>query len=351
MRRGRNHVLADRGSGSTGRPLVASVLAAGLLWSLAGCAAGPDPIDTPVAWWHDLQGGVIAQDRPPPPGVDAPYPHVGTTPARPVLPSVAARDAITASLLDRRTSSERLNAHDPIVPPRPVPPPAPPMAPPAPAATQSATDGVDDTSDAALSAPPGTPSRSSATIGDATPAPAGSARPRPAPVLSPEQQEAAEPKLEMPPIPADSTVVVEGPPPQMPSRPPPPPRIDGFDIPATPPVRSASGRAAAAGPVAARSGRTAGARLDFAPASDVLLGAGRDALRAAALSRGTARIRVTGYGDAAADTPDEQAAALRLAVARAGIAAQSLAAFGVPASSIVLAAASFGRGGEVAVLH
>ncbi len=39
---------------------------------LARCGPAHDPLDTPIAWWHNLQGGVIAEQRPPPPGVDAP---------------------------------------------------------------------------------------------------------------------------------------------------------------------------------------------------------------------------------------------------------------------------------------
>ena len=32
----------------------------------------------PVSWWHDLQGGKIAEERPPPPGADQPYPNLAS---------------------------------------------------------------------------------------------------------------------------------------------------------------------------------------------------------------------------------------------------------------------------------
>ena len=51
-------------------------------WLLAGCSSVPSSIN-PVSWWHDLQGGKIAEQRPPPPGADQPYPNLATVPPKP----------------------------------------------------------------------------------------------------------------------------------------------------------------------------------------------------------------------------------------------------------------------------
>jgi len=51
--------------------LAPAIPAALALW-LAGCSSFPSSMN-PVSWWHDLQGGKIAEERPPPPGADQPY--------------------------------------------------------------------------------------------------------------------------------------------------------------------------------------------------------------------------------------------------------------------------------------
>src|SRR5262249_55134774 len=48
------------------------------LLALAGCSS----MD-PVNWWHSLEGGRIAEERPPPPNADAPYPNLSEVPSRP----------------------------------------------------------------------------------------------------------------------------------------------------------------------------------------------------------------------------------------------------------------------------
>jgi outer membrane protein OmpA-like peptidoglycan-associated protein len=299
-----------------------------LLAALALAACGrTDPVDTPITWWHHLEGGVIAQQRPPPPGIDDPYPLIGTTPPRPTVTSAAARDALTASLVDQQAASRQLDAHDPIVVTgtpaatvRPAGKPAP-NAPPPPAMAQL---------DAAGTPPPATP-------GAPLPPPVP-----PKPLLTPEQQEANEPVLAMPPVPNAAVIVASGPLPQMPAAPPSPPEFPGFDIPTTPmrPV------------VPDFTGRTVTlSNLAFQPGSDVLLPDDRTTLRKLALSRKGAAIKVDGHGDAASDTPDQQAASLRLGLARAAAAAAALESLGVPPASITLAASAFGRGGSATLLH
>ncbi|MBS0560560.1 MAG: hypothetical protein JSR21_10945, partial [Proteobacteria bacterium] len=90
------------------RPRIAALAPASLAaLLLAGCASVPDPIN-PVSWWHSLQGGAIAEQRPPPPGATDPYPNLASVPPAPPQPNRAALRQITDSLV-----ADRLNAqHD-----------------------------------------------------------------------------------------------------------------------------------------------------------------------------------------------------------------------------------------------
>ena len=291
---------------------------------VAGC--GPQgPVSTPITWWHNLQGGAIAEQRPPPPGLDAPYPLVGTTPARPVVTSAAVRDSLTASLIEQQDASHQIDTHDPIQ-------------------FSAPAKGVTPQPGAAPAPPPPSMATLDAAGGTAPLAPGQTAPPPlpPKPVPTPEQQEASEPVLAMPPPPPGTTILAaSGPLPQMPRTPPAPPSFAGFDIPATPlgPVRPDF------------AGRTAHlSNIAFQPGSDVLLPDDRATLRRLASSRGTASVRVDGHGDARSDTPDGQAAALRLGAARAAAAASALEQLGVPDASIEVAASAFGRGGSITVV-
>ena len=312
---------------------------------LAGC--GPDPVGTPIAWWHSLQGGAIAEQRPPPPGVDDPYPHVGTTPKAPAVPSVAVRDELTQSLLAQRYASTLTDARDPLAasPDAGARPAGPGRG--AGATAAPATGGAAGApAGAAGGGVTGTPTGATASLDAAgSPPPAVPGRtpvaPRPPPLLTPEQQEADEPKLAMPaPPPGGVTIDAAAPLPTMPRTPPAPPAFPNFAIPTT--------QVAALHPVF---GPPPAADLAFEPGSDVLEPHARGALLHAASTRGGGRIRVTGYGDARSDAPADQAAALRLAIARATAAAERLETLGVPSSAIVLAGAAFGNGGNVTVLR
>ncbi len=72
----------------------ALVLVCGL--AVAGCA---NHAGAPESWWHDYEGGEIDQNRPPPPGADAPYPNYGGYPAnKPSTLSATQRASDTAQL-------------------------------------------------------------------------------------------------------------------------------------------------------------------------------------------------------------------------------------------------------------
>ncbi len=104
----RRHVMAP------GRR--AAMLGLLMLGGLAGCGQRVT-LDAPVQWWHELEGGTIAQQRPPPPGVGLPYPKVGTVPARPALPDMAARVGETDRLAAQREQVERTATRTPLPPP------------------------------------------------------------------------------------------------------------------------------------------------------------------------------------------------------------------------------------------
>ena len=102
----------------------AAALLAGLL---GGCS---DTLSGPIDLFHDLEGGQIAAQRPPPPGAGLPYPNLGSVPAKPALPDPAFRNGLQAQLLAERDRTERLAADAPIqaLPPPPPPPPPPAAA-------------------------------------------------------------------------------------------------------------------------------------------------------------------------------------------------------------------------------
>ena len=123
------------------RPRQAAAVLCCLL-CLAGCEKVGDqvselydsklPLDQPEDWWHQLQGGMIAEQRPPPPGVADPYPNLDLVPPRPTPTDAATRRKLLADLAAQRDSTKQAVAQQPIVwpvPGAPTPPqPASPQA-------------------------------------------------------------------------------------------------------------------------------------------------------------------------------------------------------------------------------
>lgn len=303
-----------------------------ILLLVAGCAHH-DVVDTPVSWWHQLEGGAIAQQRPPPPGVDDPYPKIGTTPAAaPQVASIELRRSLTAGLVEQRNLSMRLNAHDPLPPPVVAP--------------------VRTKTPAAVPAAPN-PQQSSATL-DAAEAPAS---PHSPPVsASPERKPGGRangadepgadgPELAMPDIVPAATVGVDGAIvlPAIPSAPPPPPGLPGIAMPPppsyTPPPRPQY-----------RLTQAPGDPLQFPIGSDALSPGQAGVLHAIAVHRGTGSVFVHGYGDAASDAPQDQAQALTLATLRARSVADALEKQGVPDGMIRIRADAFGRGASAGLI-
>lgn len=325
----------------------------------------------PANWWHDLEGGEIAKQRPAPPGADQPYPNLATVPGRPTPPDRKQLESITSGLVADRANAQRAAEAAPLADPssRTASPglfgvgTAPPPPPPPPPSTAASAPAAASASLAAASAPPppkpqpeGPPAapkaapvasvQSSPLPGppprQPSAAPAASAQSSPPPP-GPQTQPAASPQSSALPGPqayqpsAAARKAEAATPSAMPAAPPPPPALPG----ATQTV------AAAAAPAPPPPGTTL---VSFAPGSANLPPDAAGALKALIAGRGSAGIAVTGHGDAASNDPGAQSAALTLALARAKAVAGALEAQGVPASAVQVGAQAGGRGATVRLL-
>lgn len=261
--------------------------------SLAGCAGQQE---TPVDWWHDLQGGVIAEHRPPPPGADLPYPNINTTPPKPVLPSESYRRTLTTSLIAQRDEAERAAARHPIESFTPSPP--------APAAPAARSNAAAETANATIPA-----------------AEAPSPKPAPQPVST------ATPGLRLAGAAVDEPQL-----PAIPDAPPPPPSF--ITPPAQPvPAPPAPPPAQVTGP---------GISVLFATGSAVLDASQHPPINEAAKRHG--KLLIEGHGDSTSDSPAGQQAALALALRRAQAVAKQALIDGVQPDAMILSANPFGRG-------
>ncbi len=293
--------VAAKGKRAVGplQPARGAVL--GFVLAFAGC--GPSPVGTPVTWWHNLEGGVIAERRPPPPGAGLPYPKMYTVPKKPVLPDAGYRAGLEAQLAAERDRARQIAARNPVVVTA-VPKPPPPVSPPP-------TGAGADTSQTA-----------NATI------PAAEAPPAPVP--------AAVPGPAGPVVMAGAPAASEGLP-DIPGSPPAPATFEG--VPAEPlptpppPVR----------PLAALPGFA----VLFPPGASELPDSQNAALKDVVEGRGKKIIDVVGHGDEQSDSPEGQEAALSLGLARARAVAAALEKLHVPEGSIRVSAASIGRGATV----
>lgn len=311
---------------------IALLLLAGSASACSGIERANDSklsIDTPVEWWHDLQGGKIAEVRPPPPGVTDPYPNLGQVPPRPTLTDAATRRALAARLTAERDRTQREATQDPLVLPATaaVPASAPPSfsAAPRPAAAPADPGASVAVMDAATaSAPP------------AVTAPPPEAFPSvtaPAVVAAPGVPEAAGPAAEA--LRTAKPAVEAGSLPDLPTSAPPLPRLGGLpatvNAPAVPRVPP-------------------GVTIAFAPGSATLPASADAALRELAGRRAGATIAVTAGGNAAGPGADAQARALPLALRRARAIQDALVNAGVPPTALRVDAAAMGRGGEARLL-
>ena len=299
----------------TGQPLIGAASSAmgGLVqgWRLGGVVLGALLLTGcggansggPVAWWHQLEGGRIAADRPPPPNDTAPFPNLANIPARPTATPGAVRSQIAAGLV-----ADRANANYAAGRTNPVTRSPPQLAPP-----QQDAQGA---SMGAVSAPPrAAPRGLVATV--SLPAPAAA-------------DDAAMPTMSATP-PSQANL----------------PGVGGITVPAPPPL------APPAAPVAPPAAPVAGApvTVGFAPGSAALPPDVLPALRALAARRAGRAILVAGFGDAPAADIATQAGALDLALARSRAIAVGLAQSGVPISAIDQESKAMGSGGLARIVE
>ena len=321
-----------------------------LLACLVGCKGG-GTIGAGEDLFHDLQGGAIAQQRPPPPRANDPFPNLGSIPARPAAPDIVAQQRIGDQLAAQRDAAEQAAAANPLTPRAPPPAVPKPAAAPDPNANRVVVE--------AAPTPPA----------PKTPAPAA-----PAPVVKPGTDI---PSLAS--VPAVTAAVVSGPLPALAGEPPASP-VGLGPIPvfrAGPPVSNVP-KPAAAPPAAPPAPAAAPPLLDtllsqtavpratgdtiykppaipvassvavaFTPGSAVLPPSAPLELRRFALAHKGVPVTVTGHGDDVLPGSDPQSRALDLALRRAQAIAAALATSGIPAANLRLHAEAAGHGGSV----
>lgn len=309
------------------------MLLALLATGMAGCAHHQDTIDTVTDWYHNYQGGVIGQQRPPPPGAHQPYPKIGLGPhGAPELPSPDLRADITADLEAQHELSQRQDAIMGTMP-------SLADVPPVPARTGKGTQSA--SLRAADGAPPPAGASAGATSGSARTAPPGMTH-QATPVRDSRGQ------LVMPEV---TTTVPDNPEampanlPQMADGPPPLPAIAGIDVPDN------AKRDGMDLPSYNLASPDDGEDVRFLPGSDQIEPGEEDVVTSIINDRGNRFVIVNGYGNAATATAEGQAAALNLAILRTRTLTRLLVARGVPATRIAVHAHAFGNGARIAIVR
>ena len=319
-----------RHTARAGQATACRLLALGALVLLPGCESVEQfystrlPVGGAIDWWHGLQGGVIAQQRPPPPGASEPFPNLATVPSPPTPTDPATRRLLAARLASARDLTVRDAAQDPIN--SPAPPPAPTTQAPPPATPMARLDAANALPAASAEPPAAREAPSFPVASPAAPAPP------PPPGIAPP---AIAPSAARPTQPAPATAA-SGPIPALPDEPPALPNLAGVPAaayePATPRPRPQ-------------------VTVSFPPASAELRPAAEDALRALAARRAGGPMAVVGGGDARSAAPGAQAAALPLAWRRAMAITAALKQAGVPDSALRTDASALARGGTVRLVE
>lgn len=341
-----------------GRRLAALCAIVAVAVPVAGCSSVPSAIN-PVSWWHSLQGGAIAEQRPPPPGATDAYPNLASVPPAPAQPDRAAMHEITNSLIADRTNAQHEAAAAPIADPSSpsaspglfgtgtTPPPGPPGPKPKPGTPASpATAGPAPAGPAAPGqAPAGPPAPGEAPAEPVASASMPAAAPPPPPAAPPAKAPVA--AVNSAPLPAlappGETPADTGPLPTIASAPPSAANVPGFAVPTAP---------AQPKPVTAAPKVTdTSVSIQFADGSALLPPSANAPLAQLAAKRGAATIAVVGYGEASAATPDAQSTALTLGLARAQAMATALTAAGVPVGSVQIDAQAIGHGGSARLVQ
>lgn len=268
------------------------------------------PLDHPVDWWHQLQGGPVAAERPPPPGITDPYPDFSKIPPKPGPVDFASKRALVSRLTRERDVTARLNQQDPIAFNSPN------------GATKPAAASKPGAAPASAAAPAPDPDASRLSLEAANTAPASVPKPPPPPLFDDPNPPAGLAGG------VGAAPVVSGPIPAVPQAAPPLPQLPG--LPTSDPA-----------PVVSRP--TPAAAVVFARGSAVLPATAEAALKALVARRAGASIAVTAGGEARSASAEAQRAALPLALQRTGAITAALLAAGVPAADIKAEAVAQGR--------
>ncbi len=314
-----------------------TVLAPALLLfpPLAGCQSVKNlydsklTADTPADWWHQLEGGAIAEDRPPPPGASAPYPNLDQVPGQTPAVNAAAQRTLETQLLAERDEVRRNVVQDPLSASPPNQPVAPPLLPSDPDASHVVADAAGATP---APAPAAVPAAASEAAPMAAPAPTGPAAPSP-PAPTRSSSKAPAPRHSAP-----ATVASAPPPsgpPTVPDAPPALPQLAGIDASLVP---------------AASRPPPPGVAVSFRRGSAELPLSAVGALQALAARRAGGPIAVLAGGDSG-QSPAAQAAALPLALRRANAMRAALVAGGVPPGDVRATAVAAARGARADLIQ
>lgn len=314
---------------------------------MAGCQHR-DLVDTTVDWYHQHEGGIIAQQRPPAPGQFDSYPRVGLTPTTPPeLPSPELRQSITNNLIASRNLTMRTAAQNGTLTPV-IPPPPNAASATKPASPDTSKGGAAQAPAAASTTP--VPSGGMGAVldaADSSPAPTGAgspAAPSPAPKTKPDAAPtASETELAMPEFRGDAAVVqtsVTQPLPEIPAGPPAIPSIPGFAPPrdalSMEPIRPDYD-------VAPKDGTLIG----FLPGSDQMKPGQDGALNKLINSRHGAPLFLHCSGETVSLSPEDQTQAVELGLLRGRTLADALIKKGVPASALHITSSAFGPAARV----
>jgi outer membrane protein OmpA-like peptidoglycan-associated protein len=305
-----------------------------LVGIVGGCSSGSRTTSlNPVDWWHGLEGGKIAETRPPPPNADAPYPNLGTVPTkRPPPPDAAFRTRLAGGLVADRANAQYAATAQPL--PVPAPSGRRPQRP----VAQADSEQPNATLAAAEAQP------SAATVVRRAPVTPVAAAPLSPPAPAPAAPAAAA-------TPAAATPEGEATIPGMPDAPPPPANIAGVAVPAVtaPTPRAVAPPAPPAAPPPLS--LTDAVAIPFPAQSAVLPTDALAPIKMLVRRRGSATVTVTGFGGASSTDTEAQSAALPLALARARAVAASLLASGVPSTAIRIAAEPQGDGAAARLVN
>jgi outer membrane protein OmpA-like peptidoglycan-associated protein len=325
-----------------------SMALAGLCFTLivSACSDVPNRVN-PVSWWHSMEGGAIAQDRPPPPKDTDPYPNLADAPQKPAGMPDWEWQAMSTTLAQQRAQAKGYAAANPIptlpkAPPVAAAPPAPvaPAVPATTAATATTTDSDDASSAMTFDGPTATPKTAGPKIVAIPGATTGADTTTK--FFAPNNQLTVPGALVPPPaLPEEAAL------PPVPATMPLPPSVPGFDVPQmpTPYVQPVPLPQPVAYVAPAPLPNIPPLLIAFTPGSAILTARMQVRLKTFADARQTARIAVTGFGDAGGTALDAQAAVMPLALERARAITVQLLADGVAPKQVATDARALGSGG------